>query len=263
VDVEFSLSAKIEPNVGARLPVRRVKGFTLIELLVVIAIIAILAALLFPVFFRAKSSAGTASCTTRMKQLGIAVILYADAHEDRLMPFAADLELSRVDSGTPAGTTISNRWWHQILPYTRSRDIFRCPADPIGTTWAKESGQPGTKPFPRSYMLNRALESLSLSVISSPGAALVIEKYEKAPDAWFDPPRDLYTVAFLGFSPLDKPRHAGGIIYTQIDTSTRFRPLDAWRADPCGLPMSGIDVVREHPIPDVAARTIWHPKCPR
>lgn len=247
---------------GKRSVVRGVRGFTLIELLVVIAIIAILAALLFPVFLGAKVAARKDTCLSNLKQIGLAVILYFDAHDDRVMPFAADLELSRVDAGKPAGLTTENRWWHQILPYTKSREVFVCPEDKIATTWARESGQNGTKPFPRSYMLNRAVESLSTSVIPT-SVALAFEKHEKAPDAWFDPPRDLYPVAFLGFSPLDKPRHGGYIVYVQMDTSTRSKTLDAIRADPCGLPMSGVDVIREHPIPDVAARTIWHPKCPR
>lgn len=60
------------------------KGFTLIELLVVIAIIAILAAILFPVFARAKESAGKAACLNNLKQLGSAQLLYRDAYSDRL-----------------------------------------------------------------------------------------------------------------------------------------------------------------------------------
>src|SRR4051812_19297944 len=62
--------------------VKRPRGFTLIELLVVIAIIAILAALLFPVFARAKASARQTSCLSNLKQLGLGQILYADDFDE-------------------------------------------------------------------------------------------------------------------------------------------------------------------------------------
>ena len=62
-------------------------GFTLIELLVVIAIIAILAAILFPLFINAKNAAGIASCQSNIKQLGIAMSIYADSSDGRLPPY--------------------------------------------------------------------------------------------------------------------------------------------------------------------------------
>ena len=62
---------------------RRKNGFTLIELLVVIAIIAILAAILFPVFARAKSNARLSGCQNNLKQLGVAMALYVDAYNGR------------------------------------------------------------------------------------------------------------------------------------------------------------------------------------
>ena len=66
----------------------RNRGFTLIELLVVIAIIAILAAILFPVFARARENARKANCQSNMKQLGLAILQYAQDHDETLPMYA-------------------------------------------------------------------------------------------------------------------------------------------------------------------------------
>ena len=80
------------------------KGFTLIELLVVIAIIAILAAILFPVFARAREKARAASCMSNLKQLGLALEMYSADYDD-LYPWAcdpADQYLPQIWSAYPA-----------------------------------------------------------------------------------------------------------------------------------------------------------------
>lgn len=110
------------------------QGFTLIELLVVIAIIAILAALLFPVFGRAKAAARTTACLSNLKQIGAAVTLYMDAHDDF---FPQGLDVS--DKFTPQiwdafpefkARIASMPMLHEILmPFVKSKDIFHCPSD--------------------------------------------------------------------------------------------------------------------------------------
>ena len=89
------------------MPHRRARGFTLIELLVVIAIIAVLAAILFPVFARAREQARLSVCTSNVKQLGLALNMYANDY-DGLYP---DHDRSNPDAtyargGTPAPVTI-------------------------------------------------------------------------------------------------------------------------------------------------------------
>src|SRR5689334_13663709 len=74
----------------------RRRGFTLIELLVVIAIIAILAAILFPVFAQVRENARAASCLSNQKQIGTAVMLYAQDYDDQIVPW-----LSRKITGQP------------------------------------------------------------------------------------------------------------------------------------------------------------------
>lgn len=93
------------------------KAFTLIELLVVIAIIAILAAILFPVFARAKESAKRTACLSNSRQQGTALIMYLTDYDD-IMPAAYDLY------GRGGGYFDV---WNQIMPYAKNKDVFYCP----------------------------------------------------------------------------------------------------------------------------------------
>jgi len=97
----------------------RRRGFTLIELLVVIAIIAILAAILFPVYARLKEKARSTQCLSQMRQIGAAIMVYAD-DSDESYPFAYNL------ANWSAWTV--NTWRERIEPYTKSRALLVCPA---------------------------------------------------------------------------------------------------------------------------------------
>lgn len=99
------------------------KGFTLIELLVVIAIIAILAAILFPVFAQAKEAARKSSAISNAKQMSLAIIQYVDNNEDT-HPFSNFL----ASVQDPAAS--HSEWVNSIFPYTKSKDIYRIPSDP-------------------------------------------------------------------------------------------------------------------------------------
>ncbi len=102
------------------------KAFTLIELLVVIAIIAILAAILFPVFARARENARRSSCTSNMKQLGLGFIQYAQDYDEK-MPYM-DSAVNVVSGAVPANAQV---WDYQIYPYTKSAQILACPSDSV------------------------------------------------------------------------------------------------------------------------------------
>jgi prepilin-type N-terminal cleavage/methylation domain-containing protein/prepilin-type processing-associated H-X9-DG protein len=92
------------------------KGFTLIELLVVIAIIAILAAILFPVFARARENARRASCQSNLKQIGLGIAQYTQDYDEKLPLGAVDFMGGRIF------------WAQSIMPYVKSIQIFECPS---------------------------------------------------------------------------------------------------------------------------------------
>jgi len=106
-------------------------GFTLIELLVVIAIIAILAAILFPVFAKAREKARQTACASNMKQIGLGMTQY-EQDNDELMP--------PLSTGTPS-QTMSFRGL--IQPYLKSIDVLKCPSNPANNKndWDGETAE--------------------------------------------------------------------------------------------------------------------------
>jgi prepilin-type N-terminal cleavage/methylation domain-containing protein/prepilin-type processing-associated H-X9-DG protein len=108
---------------------RRTYGFTLIELLVVIAIIAILAAILFPVFAKAREKARTASCQSNLKQIGLAILQYAQDYDETMVNAA--LTGPGAAPGNPPGTLNYFTWDEVIQPYAKNIQLLRCPSDPM------------------------------------------------------------------------------------------------------------------------------------
>jgi prepilin-type N-terminal cleavage/methylation domain-containing protein/prepilin-type processing-associated H-X9-DG protein len=103
-------------------PATNRKGFTLIELLVVIAIIAILAAILFPVFARARENARRASCQSNLKQIGLGLMQYTQDYDEKLV-------IVHAGPGSFDANTDERGWAELIQPYVRSTQLLQCPSE--------------------------------------------------------------------------------------------------------------------------------------
>jgi prepilin-type N-terminal cleavage/methylation domain-containing protein/prepilin-type processing-associated H-X9-DG protein len=119
------------------------RGFTLIELLVVIAIISILAAILFPVFARARENARRASCMSNVKQMGLGVMQYTQDYDENYPLYR---RATAEDPPVPAYKTGYWEWQHMIYPYTKSEQVYRYP-----------SGNGATSPYNGHYGANYSL----------------------------------------------------------------------------------------------------------
>lgn len=125
----------------------RRRAFTLIELLVVIAIIAILAAILFPVFAKAREAARKSSCQSNLKQLGTAAMMYTQDYDEKWSGICC------YNNSITSGQMFN--WPYAIVPYIKNRGVFKCPSD----KWDDAAV---------SYNGNNALEQIKLAAINAP-----------------------------------------------------------------------------------------------
>lgn len=152
----------------------RRSAFTLIELLVVIAIIAILAAILFPVFASAREKARQTQCASNLKQIGLAIIQYAEDYDEYLPNNASATSLAAAPNcDAPYGC--NNKWAGEIYPYVKATGIFMCPDD--GTLPVVTGGDVNSYEFNQNFFFyGPGGYCYSLSKLISP--SLTVAVYE-------------------------------------------------------------------------------------
>ncbi len=149
---------------------RSKRGFTLIELLVVIAIIAILAAILFPVFARAREKARTSSCASNLRQLGTAFAMYR-SDNDGAMP---------MDYYQVEGSSTHLRWIHTIFQYVMNTQVYQCPSNPTTTDTAWTPPYQTRAPYSSYYYWHYYLAGQSESNVRDTTGTIMLM------DGWFD-----------------------------------------------------------------------------
>jgi prepilin-type N-terminal cleavage/methylation domain-containing protein/prepilin-type processing-associated H-X9-DG protein len=174
------------------------KAFTLIELLVVIAIIAILAAILFPVFAQARESARKTSCLSNVKEISLALTMYVQDYDERFPMWANSMTtgtpgwdpvpaLGHPDPDCPDEVYHYTGWDKMVQPYVKNRQIFQCPDNygpGQGYTWG--GGNDNSDPSGvLNYALNSRLDGRSwdsweapskLAAITWPAQAILISE---------------------------------------------------------------------------------------
>jgi len=193
-------------------------GFTLVELLVVLAVIALLAALLLPALFRAKESARTTQCLNQMRQLGMAVRLYADENGDTFprsqhSAFAYG-ELPWERSLAPILGSSTTAWTNLLT------GIYHCPGDRRATPWSY-----GLNVYyelgPGDDYIGRPETWRHLAQVPHPSATILFAENNSSAD---------HLMAQFWYSPTDAvdlaaTRHSGRANYTLADGHASLLPL--------------------------------------
>ena len=242
---------------------KRYKGFTLIELLVVIAIIAILAAILFPVFAQARESARKTTCISNMKQIGLAITMYIGDYDEKffIQPWPGGCPTNETGYFQHNPAHPRQHWATLVHPYIRNAGIFDCPSYEGEWYYASyalwECGR-GRPADPRQWivpkveyglnqiLINRtqSLSPVALAQIQRPADVAVVmdNNYIYSEYTCLRGPAN--PNAFMKYVPYDRDwpwvqgivRHQEGLVFTYVDghakwsrRSPRGAPYFEWR----------------------------------
>jgi len=159
----------------------RGSGFTLIELLVVIAIISILAAILFPVFARARENARRASCMSNMKQVALGIMMYTQDY-DEMYPNQYNSFIRRYSN--PSTAIEANNWIGNIYPYVKSWQIFHCGspkpyASPDSShDYIVPGGNNNTNYLANAVVIRK--EGLKIAAVPNPAGIVLVQESDTA-----------------------------------------------------------------------------------
>ena len=197
--------------------INHTKAFTLIELLVVIAIIAILAAILFPVFAQAKAAAKKTVCLSNLKQMALGHMMYAGDNNDTWAAQASDgygignTYFGSYIDGAMDPNALMN-WSRDIFPYIKSYGLYLCPVaikeGNDGWGCYESNGQPTQ--YCSSYASNGILLGQSTTQTNAPADTVIVDEYDAAQKTSFAQPQ----AAYYGPGPGGQP---GGDYYDGID----------------------------------------------
>ncbi|MEN6643889.1 MAG: prepilin-type N-terminal cleavage/methylation domain-containing protein [Armatimonadia bacterium] len=200
----------------------RRSGFTLIELLVVIAIIAILAAILFPVFAKAREKARQSSCLSNVKQINLSLLSYAQDYDEKL---------TSTWYGPVTPSPGSYQWPQACAPYIKNWQIFLCPSD-SGRTIVANNGAPGSSVsygYSAAYYGGSGVAGVtitspyakSLGTITAPAETIMIADYTGHEISW------QYLANQPNLSTFLPNRHNDGVNVGFVDGHAKwYKPTD-------------------------------------
>jgi len=210
---------------------RKYHAFTLIELLVVISIISILAAILFPVFARARENARRTSCMSNIKNMALAIMMYTQDYDEHLPsistcgPVKLETGFNSTNSSGCTGGQYLHLWQHTVYPYVKSAQAYNCPS--AEAAW--DGHYTGRMPFGYNYYIRGDM----LAEIQAPSEMIMLgdtdsdhfaNSYLMRPDA--------NAAGSNGVKPYD--RHLETFNVAFVDGHAKSQKLKPW------IPISGM-----------------------